>query len=994
MTGNDSFSRLRRRRWPYSSSEENNSHTSSTPQYAIIFDESSPDEAQTKVTGELVKMKRISSVPHADGHLTEKSSDGKMYLCICEKLTTHIVCEGVISGNAEEEYLSNYFEESSTIHIPEEPITSLPKIELDCIDSITSAISSWWANNSRAGKPDVSQTDVENVYNILLPTLQEEHMLDDEFTVDQLLISALRLDLDDENKKFEENGARHKDSTSLMSNTLRLIITGDPTTNELSTDSLQMSLKTLPSHIPKVPLISLVLQQKGHPSGCISVLDDPLLRACVKRLFTGRVLLHSDSSGGGSRTLIRSTLSVKVPLKTSVENGDEMMTLQFDVTDIQSRIKPMDYNQRMYVILPSSRIIFQEGKTSNVIEKEDTFKKKEIEPEKATFQSKPDQTITTPHQHLLETLRILLYNSDQHHGPLISRSFLFSGPAGVGKTFGVKKAISVANSWVTDSRIDGDSVHLVSIRGSELLAMSNGSNATAARELERQFEAAAKLCQFRKRNSYSEEDDTAKAVIIFLDECDALVSSHVVAAMLASLLDKMEGVGQQQSNCGNWGQIIVVGATNRVDAIPSFLRRPGRMEKEVVFSPPSADERFSLLEVLLGNHDIPPEKLQSVAEECVGYVAADLSALVRKAAMLGIERRLDEDVLSAENGLSDCAMITANDLIAAMKDTPASCLRDASLSAPPKTTWDDIAGDAGGAKTELRIAIEWPRTRKAAYKALCLSPPRGVLLHGPPGCAKTTLARAAAGSAGVSFLSLAPADVYSSSFVGDAEAVVRRAFDLARSAAPCVLFFDEIDAIIGGEGDGSHGMDRGNSAEARVLSTFLNEMDGVDGSIDDGVLVLAATNRPATLDAALLRPGRFDKVIYVPSPDKAARAAILTMECNKWYKSLSSFTKERFPNQTIDIGTVEEYFNIDSLACDDISRLMTGAEIKHACAETAVNVMRESLLHSGSLDIDPALAQTLLESLKKGLEKALRDTTPLLASSLEEYIRFDQENQG
>ena len=294
----------------------------------------------------------------------------------------------------------------------------------------------------------------------------------------------------------------------------------------------------------------------------------------------------------------------------------------------------------------------------------------------------------------------------------------------------------------------------------------------------------------------------------------------------------------------------------------------------------------------------------------------------------------------------------------------------------------------------MRIAIEWPRTRKKAYSALGLSPPRGVLLHGPPGCAKTTLARAAAGSAGVSFLSLAPADVYSSSFVGDAGAVVRRAFDLARSAAPCVLFFDEIDAIIGGEveSSGSHGMDRGGSAEARVLSTFLNEMDGVDGSVADGVLVLAATNRPGTLDKALLRPGRFDKVIYVPSPDKTARAAILRMEVNKWYDSLTSFTKEKFPGQTIDIA-IEQYFNkIDALACDDVSGSMTGAEIKHACAETAVNVMRESLMNSDSLD-NPALAQELLESLMDGLEKALRDTKPLLASSLDEYIKFNQNHE-
>ncbi|KAL3790972.1 hypothetical protein ACHAW5_005217 [Stephanodiscus triporus] len=168
----------------------------------------------------------------------------------------------------------------------------------------------------------------------------------------------------------------------------------------------------------------------------------------------------------------------------------------------------------------------------------------------------------------------------------------------------------------------------------------------------------------------------------------------------------------------------------------------------------------------------------------------------------------------------------------------------------------------GEAKRVLCEAIEWPRTRWSTFEALGLSPPRGVLLHGPPGCGKTLLARAAAGAAGVAFLSLGPADMYSPSYVGDAEAAIRHAFDLARSAAPCVLFFDEIDEIVDGGGGGGdrrgHGMGRGSSVEARVLSTFLNKMDGVDGSAEDGVLVLGTTNRPGALNAVLLHPGRFD----------------------------------------------------------------------------------------------------------------------------------------
>jgi len=988
--------RIRRR--PCSSSNEHQVQPS-TQHYAIIFNKDPLEAAQDEITGELVKLKRIM-IPSDDYSHPEKASSNNniLYSCIYEELSTQIICNGVTNRDAKQSYLNSYVDQSCTI-LGSESSTSIHDIQSDCIDSIASAISSWHcANSYSTEKRDVSRADVESVCNILWPSIQLDPAIvhycscnDEECAADQF-ISSLRLDLD-ANARYG-NDAIHKQSDSSTGTPLRLIITGEPTSDSAYDiiNSTQMSLKTLRRSISTMPLISLILQPGGDASECASILDDHLLRACVKRLLTGRILLHSGNVDGGHAT-ITSSLSVKVPAKPPSSSSDDLVTLQFCVVDIQSRIKSIDGDQKIYVILPSTRIIFQATASSNMSQEASHTKAKEIEPEKTTCRSKPPQTITTPHQHLVESLRILVQSSGQQHRPLIPRVFLFSGPPGVGKTYAVKKAISIANSWVENSSNNDNTVRLVSIRGSELLAMSGGSHATTARALEGHFEEAAKLCQFRNRDN--QEADAAKAVVVFLDECDALVSSHVVAAMLALLLDKMEGVVQSETKTGNWGQIIVVGATNRVDVIPAFLRRPGRMEKEVVFSPPNADERFSLLDSLLVDHDIPRTELQNVAEECVGYVAADLSALVRKAAMLGIERKVNENALLCDAGLSDRSMVTTSDLITAMIDTPASCLRDASLSAPPKTTWDDIAGDAGGAKTALRIAIEWPRTRKKAYSALGLSPPRGVLLHGPPGCAKTTLARAAAGSAGVSFLSLAPADVYSSSFVGDAEAVVRRAFDLARSAAPCVLFFDEIDAIIGGEVDsgGSHGMDRGGSAEARVLSTFLNEMDGVDGTVDDGVLVLAATNRPGTLDAALLRPGRFDKVIYVPSPDKAARAAILGMECNKWYGSLTSFTKEKFPCHTIDIGTIEQYFNVDALACDDISASMTGAEIKHACAETAVNVMRESLMDSDSLDNNPALAQTLLNSLKNGLERAIRDTKPLLASSLDEYVRFNQEHQ-
>ena len=277
-------------------------------------------------------------------------------------------------------------------------------------------------------------------------------------------------------------------------------------------------------------------------------------------------------------------------------------------------------------------------------------------------------------------------------------------------------------------------------------------------------------------------------------------------------------------------------------------------------------------------------------------------------------------------------------------------------------------------QTALRQAIEWPRTKRESFRRLGLIPPRGILLHGPPGCAKTSLARAAAGASGVAFLSLSPAEVYASSYVGEAEAVVRRAFTLARSTAPCILFFDEIDSILGGGGDGSgndgtggsHGMGRsgrGSSAEARVLSTFLNEMDGVDGTGDDGVLVLGATNRPWAVDAALLRPGRLgDKIIYVPPPDARARRSIIEMQCLNWRV------------QGLDL---------DYLASDDVSGNMTGAEIVGACREAAMDMLREA----GS-----RMSEEVPMMKVDCLVNSLRSVQPLLNNPevLQEFRIFEQ----
>ena len=693
---------------------------------------------------------------------------------------------------------------------------------------------------------------------------------------------------------------------------------------------------------PPIPVTSLSLHLMSIDPGVDGEISRilstdrlrPLLLACLKRQLAACPLLWSNQTS-------------KVGTEYTIENVlDQNWSFSVQSVVVLSSDRSTPQGAPLFgIVLPSTRITLYLDPTDDP-ESEHTKETQLLVSEEDTVSVSPTAQV------LVDTIRFSLTNNSPAN---IARTFLLSGPPGVGKTHAVRQAIRKANHsalYHNASRTEQvASCQLVSIKGSELL-VEGSQPAEAAIALRRQFYRAKELSQ----------SSTCTTCLIFLDECDALLSAEPVASMLSYLLDV---VNEQK----DWRGVILVAATNRVDCIPAYLRRPGRFDREIPLVPPTSQERVSILQTLLKESDVlqavSVDELKELADLCIGYVAADLAALVRRASLLSTKERAL--VLSSGNGGGKLSTFSEF-LQCAMEDVGASALRDAALSAPPSTTWDDIAGDAGGAKTALRQAVEWPRTKRSAYKALGLSTPRGILLHGPPGCAKTTLARAAAGSSGVAFLSLSPADVYASSYVGEAEAIVRRAFDLARSAAPCVLFFDEIDAIIGTDehNDGSHGMSRGSSTEARVLSTFLNEMDGVDGSLNDNVLVLGATNRPWTLDAALLRPGRFDKIIYVPPPDYEARRSILSMQCKKWPVS------------------AEDPINVAEMADEAVSGGMTGAEIKGACNEAAIRAMRE-MLETNSNEVSvPKMRQLHLKS-------ALEAVRPLLSNPnvVEEFLSFE-----
>ena len=370
--------------------------------------------------------------------------------------------------------------------------------------------------------------------------------------------------------------------------------------------------------------------------------------------------------------------------------------------------------------------------------------------------------------------------------------------------------------------------------------------------------------------------------------------------MVAQLLTLMDGVEAR-------GKVIVIGATNRPNAIDSALRRPGRLlifndrfDREIQLKAPNKEKRLEILMQLV--KDIPIQAdLDNLASITIGYVTADLVSLVSEACMIS----------ATENShyiTTDILMKSFNEL-----GTP-SMLRASQISFE-KMDWSSIGG-LESVKQILKQSVQWPILHKAVFSRLGLQSPRGILLYGPPGCSKTTLAKILASQTGLAFFSLNGAGIYSSA-VGESEASIRTLFTTARSCSPCVIFFDEIDALVGKRGSKS----KGDSVQERILSTLLNEMDGIENS--PGILVMGATNRPDMIDSALLRPGRFDKVVYVPPPNTVERFEILKI-----------YTKGMPLADDVDLNHLAE-----------ITGDCTGADLKGICREAALVTLRTN--HQG-----------------------------------------------
>lgn len=360
--------------------------------------------------------------------------------------------------------------------------------------------------------------------------------------------------------------------------------------------------------------------------------------------------------------------------------------------------------------------------------------------------------------------------------------------------------------------------------------------------------------------------------VIFIDELDAIApareggpgglksggTSTASARVVTTLLMEMDSLGA--------APVVVIAATNRPDSLDPALRRPGRFDREVEVGVPSPAERRDILAKQLRGmtHELTPEQVAELADAAHGYVAADLAALCSEAALTAL-RRVVTSERGGCGGEQPCS-VTLADFQAAETRTRPSAMRELAFEIP-KVSWEDIGG-LEEVKQRIREAVELPFKEPEALRRLGVMPPRGILLHGPPGCSKTLLARAVASQARLNFISVKGPELFSK-YVGESEKALAALFAKARRSSPAIIFFDEVDGLVSMRDSTGNG---GVGVSERMLSQLLQEMDGLQAR--PGVIVIAATNRLDCLDPALLRPGRFDRLLPVPPPDNAGRAAI------------------------------------------------------------------------------------------------------------------------
>jgi transitional endoplasmic reticulum ATPase len=511
------------------------------------------------------------------------------------------------------------------------------------------------------------------------------------------------------------------------------------------------------------------------------------------------------------------------------------------------------------------------------------------------------------------------------------KGVLLHGPPGTGKTLLAKAVANETNA------------SFYTIGGPEIMSKYYGES------------------EERLRNVFDQAEKNAPS-IIFIDEIDSIapkreeVTGEVERRIVAQLLSLMDGMSAR-------GKVVVIGATNRVNAVDPALRRPGRFDREIEIGVPDRNGRLEILQIHTRGMPLAKDvNLERLADISHGFVGADLQSLSKEAGIRALRRVLPEIDLSSQSIPVETLrkiIVTMQDYLDVINEMEPSAMREVFVEVPD-VKWDDIGGLLS-IKQELQEAVEWPLKYQRVFSYADATPPKGILLYGPPGTGKTLIAKAAANESEANFISIKGPELLSK-WVGESEKGVREVFRKARQAAPCIIFFDEVDAIAprrGGElGSDSH-------VTERLISQLLTELDGLE--ILTNVIVIAATNRPDIIDPALLRPGRFDRLLYVPPPDMNSRLQIIKIHTKK--KPLA------------------ENISVEQLAGE--TEGYTGADIASLASAAVMLALREHV----SRYEDPQQADSHVQELKiqmKHFEEAMKKIRPLSTQELDMYKKISE----
>jgi transitional endoplasmic reticulum ATPase len=510
------------------------------------------------------------------------------------------------------------------------------------------------------------------------------------------------------------------------------------------------------------------------------------------------------------------------------------------------------------------------------------------------------------------------------------KGVLLHGPPGTGKTLLAKAVASETFA------------NFVTISGPEIVSKFYGESEERLREI------------------FTEAEENAPS-IIFIDEIDSIapkrdeVQGELERRIVAQLLATMDGMEAR-------GKVVVIGATNRANALDPALRRPGRFDREIEIGIPGRTARRAILDIHTRGMPLAKDvDLDRISDLTHGYAGADMAALCKEAAMNSLRRLLphidlDEEYIPAE--ILSSISITRDNFDQAFREMVPSIMREVMLETP-NVGWDDIGG-LDDAKQQLIEVVEWPLRYPDLYDHMNAKPPKGILLYGPPGTGKTLLAKAVAKEAEANFISIKGPE-FLSKWVGESERAVRETFRKARQAAPCIIFFDELDSIAPHRGTGSDA-----KVTERVISQILTEMDGLEEL--HNVTVIAATNRPELIDPALLRPGRFSRHILVPHPDEEARRAIFEIH-------LQGKPLGKDVNVPSMAGRTSDY---------------SGADIENVVTEAVMLAIREFVEESGTKDgKGPSVKGRKLKA--RHLEEALSNVNPKTGKDMSKYDEFRDE---